>query len=125
MEKLTFNRLTQSESEFNKTYTGGFGEPECWKINVRVDGEHTPHIGIMQNWVDGIVKGTPLIAPGEEGIKGLEISNAMHLSAWINQMVQLPVDPDLYYEKLQEKIANSTVDKKNVSSVVLDVAGTH
>lgn len=32
---------------------------------------------ITQNWADAINKGTALIAPGEEGIKGLMISNAI------------------------------------------------
>lgn len=123
--KLTFYRLTQSEREFNATYTGGFGNPECWTIDIPIQGKSTEHKGIIQNWIDSITKGTPLLAPGEEGIKGLEISNAIYLSSWLNQPVELPIDADLYYEKLQEKINQSTFQKKNVKKVNLDVAGTH
>ena len=36
--KLTFWRLRQSEREFNREYQGGFGEPECWKIDIPVYG---------------------------------------------------------------------------------------
>jgi predicted dehydrogenase len=124
-EELTFYRLTQSEREFNATYTGGFGEPECWKVEIPVKGENVGHVGIIQNWIDAIVKGTPLLAPGEEGLKGLEISNAIYLSSWLNKTVELPIDADLYYEKLQEKINASTFEKKSVTSVRLDVSGTH
>ena len=116
-EELTFYRLTQSEREFNATYTGGFGEPECWKVEIPIKGENGGHIGIIQNWIDAIVKGTPLLAPGEEGVKGLEISNAIYLSSWLNQTIELPIDADLYYEKLQEKINTSTSKKKSVTSV--------
>ena len=51
-----------------------------------------------------MLKGTPLIAPGEDGIKGLSISNAIHLSSWTGgDWVDLPIDGDLFYEKLKEK----------------------
>jgi len=106
-EKLTFYRLRQSEREFNATYKDGMGEPESWKIDIPVEGENPAHLGIIQNWIDSIIKGTTLLAPGEDGIKGLEISNAIYLSSWLNEMVELPVDPDIYYKKLQEKIKES------------------
>ncbi|MBY7142294.1 Gfo/Idh/MocA family oxidoreductase [Virgibacillus sp. NKC19-3] len=106
-EKLTFYRLRRSEREFNATYKGGMGKPECWKIDIPVHGESTGHLGIIQNWINGIKKGTPLLAPGEEGIKGLEISNAAYLSSWLNQTVELPVNPDVFYEHLCTKIKES------------------
>ena len=54
--------------------------------------------------MDAILNGTPKPAPGQEGIYGLQISNAAYLSSWTNKMISLPVDGDLYYEKLKEKI---------------------
>ena len=111
-EKITFWRLRQPESEFNLEYTGGFGKPECWKIDVPFIGEATQHIGIMNNWVDAIINGAELLAPGEEGINSLTISNAVYLSSWTDNWVELPIDEDLFYEKLQEKINNSTFVKK-------------
>lgn len=124
--ELTFYRLRESISEFTKTSTSGFGTPECWKIDVPVHGKATQHLGIMQNWVDAIRKGTPLLAPGEEGIKGLELSNAMYLSAWLGEPVQLPIDEDLYYEKLQEHIEQSTYEKNTEGpSKTLNLDGTY
>lgn len=123
-DKLTFWRLRVSEREFNREYKGGFGSPECWKCEIPTPGDNSQHIGIMKNWVDAILHGKELIAPGIEGIKGLTISNAMHLSAWTDSWVDLPLDEDMFYEKLKERIDNSTY-KKNVSEVTLDVSGTH
>jgi predicted dehydrogenase len=122
--KLLFYRLTQSEREFNATYKGGFGKPECWTIEVPIEGERTDHQGIIQNWIDAITKGTPLLAPGEEGRKGLEISNAIYLSSWLNRPVELPIDAELFYEKLQEKISQSTFKKQNGTKMNFDVSGT-
>lgn len=110
-DKLTFWRLRVPESEFNQTYTGGFGEPECWKVELPVSGGNMQHKGITQNWVDAILHHTPLIAPGDEGIKGVTLSNAMLLSTWTDHWVDLPLDEDLYYEMLQEKIRKSGVNK--------------
>ncbi|MEK5040377.1 Gfo/Idh/MocA family protein [Sporosarcina sp. FSL K6-3457] len=124
-ETLTFYRLTQSEREFNATFTGGFGEPECWKIDIPVKNDNAGHMLIIQNWVDSIVSGSPLLAPGEEGVKALEISNAIYLSSWLNKTVELPVNPDLFYEKLLEKIYISTFEKQRVTNTTLDVTGTH
>ena len=70
-DHLKFWRLRIPERQFNKEYTGGFGEPECWKCEVPIEGENSQHIGILKNWVLAILKGTPLLAPGEEGILGL------------------------------------------------------
>jgi predicted dehydrogenase len=124
-DQLTFWRLRQSERVFNREYKGGFGEPECWKIDIPVSSVILGHKGITINWVNAILNGTELLAPGEEGIKGLEISNAMHLSAWTDNWVDLPINEDLYYSTLQEKIQNSTYEKIHVKGRTLNVEGTH
>ncbi|MEJ6950445.1 Gfo/Idh/MocA family protein [Natronospora cellulosivora (SeqCode)] len=123
--KLSFWRLRTPEREFNKNYKGGFGQPECWKCDVPVHGKETAHLGIMNDWLDSILNGTELLAPGVEGIKGLMISNAMYLSSWNDDWIYMPIDEDLFYEKLQEKIKNSNFEKKDVGNKALDVSGTH
>lgn len=113
-DTLTFWRLRVPESEFNKTWTGGFGAPECWKCEIPVEASSVPqHQGITQNFVNAILHGEPLLAPGEEGMHGLMISNAMHLSAWTDDWVDMPLDENLFYEQLQDKIKHSTYQKGN------------
>jgi len=123
--QITFWRTRQSVSKFNREYQGGFGSPEVWKCEVPAGRGGDSHRGITTSWVNGILKGTPLLAPGVEGIRGLEISNAMHLSAWTDDWVDIPVAEDLFYDKLQEKIKSSTLKKDAGSDKVLDVGGTH
>ena len=93
-------------------------------LEVRDPGAwaETDHVGIMNNWVDAIARGRRL-APGEEGILADDL-NAMHLSAWIDGWVELPIDEDLFYDKLQERVKTSTF-KKDAKDVTLDVSGTY
>ena len=62
------------------------------------------HIDVLINFTKAIAKGEELIAPGAEGIKAVEIANAMFLSDWLGHAVTIPVDDELFYEKLQEKV---------------------
>ncbi len=114
--QLTFWRLRVSESEFNRTFKGGFGQPECWEINIPIQGDYDGHKGITQNFVNAILHDEALIAPGEEGIKGLMLSNAMLLSTWTDNWVDLPIDQDLFYEHLQQRIASSAYQKEAVTN---------
>jgi len=104
--KLTFYRLRVPERQFNREYDGGgIAAPECWKCEIPVaPGPGGQHKEITQNFVNAILFGEKLLAPGIEGINGLQISNAMYLSSWIDDWVEIPVDPELFYEKLMEKI---------------------
>ncbi|TVY04380.1 Gfo/Idh/MocA family protein [Cohnella terricola] len=106
-DKMTFWRLRQLESEFNRDNRDAFAQPECWKFDIPIKPGGTQHKEITQNWTDSILHGTPLLAPGEEGIKGLTISNAMLLSTWTDGWVDLPIDEDLFHDKLQEQITRS------------------
>ena len=114
--KITFNRNVVGEREFNKTFTGIFGAPECWKCEVPADtsgGEQ--HVGIFKDFTSAILRGTKLLAPGEEGVNGLTISNAIHYSAWTGDWADVKNFPhEEFYELLQEKIKNSTVVKAEV-----------
>ncbi|WP_018884568.1 Gfo/Idh/MocA family protein [Paenibacillus massiliensis] len=124
--KLTFWRLRVPEPEWNASYTGGFGSPECWTCDIPVpDGHGEQHVGILRNFTNAILHGEQLLAPGEEGIHGLTLSNAMYLSAWEDDWVDLPLDEDRFLELLERKIADSKYVKKNAGDIALDVTGTH
>lgn len=122
--KLYFWRLRRSSSQYILEAKDGFSRPECWKCDIPIHGTETAHIGITSNWVDSILNGTSLLAPGYEGINGLQISNAMHLSAWTDNWVDIPVDEDMFYNLLQEKIKSSRF-KKVVDEKVLDLDGSY
>ena len=112
-DTLTFWRLRESETQFNKHYEGKFGHPECWKCEIPIEGNETGHPGIIQNWIDSIQHGTALIAPGEEGIRGLSLSNAMYLSTWIDGWVELPVSEEQFEHELEQRKQHSSISKSN------------
>ncbi len=122
--KLSVFEAKVSEREFCFTTKEGFAIPEGEWIEVETDGENPQHVGVLKAFVGAILRGEPLVANGEEGIRGLTLSNAMHLSAWTNEMVELPLDEDLFLEKLNERRANSK-QKANVSEVVFDTKGSY
>lgn len=122
---ISFKRNCISEREFEKINTLPFGKPECWNCEVPVnESGASQHIGVMEAFAAAILNGGKLVAKGEEGINGLTISNAIHLSSWTDSWVEIKNFPhDKFYDMLLEKINNSKVDKK-VTEVVADVNGT-
>lgn len=122
--KITFWRNRTPANVFNREWKAGFGSPECWKCDIPFPSGGEEHRGILKSWVAAMLGGTPLLAPGVEGIRGVELSNAMLLSTWIDDWVSIPVDEDLYYEKLQERIRQSTIQKEKGENKTLSVDGT-
>ena len=66
----------------------------------------------MSNFVNAVLDGEALIAPGEEGLSSVELANAMLYSGLINEPIALPMDGAAWELKLNELIANSTHQKK-------------
>lgn len=120
--RLTFYRNTVSERVFNANNKLPFGKPECWKCEIPCDfSGGKQHVGILENYRDALLKGTPLLAPGEEGIRGLTVSNAIHLSAWTGKTVDVGNFPkDEFYSLLQQKIRESSMKKQEKQVIVED-----
>lgn len=112
---LTFWRTRQNVREYTRETNVRFGKPEYWECNIPISGRGEEHLGVLKNWVNAILKGEKLTAPGQEGIKSLELSNAMLLSDWTNDWIDLPVDEDVFYNHLQERIENSRYPKKTTA----------
>lgn len=105
--KLTWQRTRTPVSEFTRTAPDMFAKIETWDVTVPPLPDGGKHAGIMRNWIEAIRDGKELIAPGVEGINGLSISNAIHLSAWTNDWAEIPVDEERFNNLLQEKIKTS------------------
>ena len=123
-ETLTVRVFDQSEPEFTKTNTEPFASPKKTVLEFETDGLNTQHMGVIDAFASRILHGTPLVAGGEEGINGLTLSNAMHLSHWTNSTVELPFDDDLYYNELMKRVATSR-RKEGVTAVFADTANTY
>jgi hypothetical protein len=40
------------------------------------------HAGVLENFAANVLDGTALIAPSSDGINGVRLANAIHLSSW-------------------------------------------
>ena len=106
-DKLTVLEYEMTEQEFSKTNQSPFETVAATEVEIEMDGKNPQHVGVINAWGGAILRGEPLIAKGEEGIHGLTLSNAMHLSAFTGKTVELPFDGEEYYKELQKRIAES------------------
>lgn len=117
--KLVFTELEVAESVFNATNKKFMPSIPSHKtvkrmsklgeLMMNVFGQHT---GIINNFTNHIVNGEPLIAPGADGIRGLTISNAIHLSSWTGEAVELPIDEDKFIAELEKRKAEEKESSK-------------
>ncbi len=123
-DKLTVTEFDVKESEFTKTNTEVFGSIKTHNLEIEIENTNPQHIGVVNAWAGKILHGTPLIAEGAEGLKGVILSNAMHLSDFLGKEIELPFDEDLYYEELMKRVATSK-KKENVTATFADTNGTY
>ncbi|MBP3610248.1 MAG: Gfo/Idh/MocA family oxidoreductase [Lachnospiraceae bacterium] len=106
-DRLRVWEFEMTEQEFSRTNQSPFGSPKVQELEIELDGSNLQHTGVINAWGKAILEGKPLVADGAEGINGLMLSNAMHLSAFQNKMIELPFDEELYYEELEKRIQSS------------------
>lgn len=121
--KLVYDKLSVNEREFCKTEKEGFKKPPMTHTEIETDGKNEQHTGVLRAFADRILHGGKLVAEGVEGLRGLTLSNAMYLSAWLDRTVEIPFDEDLFLDELNKRRARSK--KKNASGIVFDTAGTY
>ena len=122
-DKLTFWKLAQDEREFCRTATEGFAQPQCQQVEVETDGENLQHVGVLNAFAGKILHGTPLVSEGTEGLGGLTLSNAMHLSSWLGRAVDIPFDEELFLSELNKRRATSR--KKESKDITFSTEGTY
>jgi predicted dehydrogenase len=112
---VTVTRLKQPERELSD----GMGMDDVRKLFMgELDAEQlyttevlefdsawgAQHASVLENFAANIQDGTPLLAPGSDGIKGVRLANAIHLSSWLGEEVPLDFDQDEFLELLNARI---------------------
>jgi predicted dehydrogenase len=111
----TVTRLTKPEREISdsmdrdavvKLFSGQFDPSELYTTEtIEFDSAWGgQHAGVLQNFAANILRGEPLLAPGADGILGVRLANAIHLSSWTGQEVGLDFDEDAFLASLNERI---------------------
>ncbi|MDR2647302.1 MAG: Gfo/Idh/MocA family oxidoreductase [Oscillospiraceae bacterium] len=125
--KLTLTELNGSTREHIFNAAQGFGRLSGETSEIEIEQLDIPeHAVVLNAFVSAILTGdrSLLYAGGEEGIKGLTISNAAHLSSWTGKDISLPIDEDFFYAELQKKIAASKAKTDVTEQVQADMSST-
>jgi predicted dehydrogenase len=122
--RLAFARIETDMREFSKTAQQGFAKPEAWENEIPFENAVLPHATMVQNFVNAILNGEELIAPGEEGIHSVELANVIVYSSLEGRTVELPMDGVVWEKKLNQLIAESKNDKKVVNVASNDFASS-
>lgn len=122
-DTLSFWRLQEDEREFCRSAKEGFQKPPCEMVPVETDGENPQHAGVLNAFAARILRGEPLVAEGKEGIRGLTLSNAMHLSSWLEKPVEIPFDEELFFQELNKRRANSR--RKEGGNITFSTEGSY
>ncbi len=113
-DTLTFTRNAVPSDEWCKTSKIGFQKPETTVEEIPIPGADAPHATLMTNFVNAILDGEALIAPGPEGLGSVELANVMVYSGLKDEPVDLPMDGAAWEAELNVLISNSTHEKKVV-----------
>ena len=111
-DRLVWTRNQAPMSEFSASAIGPFAQPATELAPIAIEGHGGQHIETLQNFVDAILDGVPLIAPAGEGAASVELANAILLSAWRKQPVTLPIDANAYERELLARIEASSAGRK-------------
>lgn len=115
----------ESTAEWTKTCKEGFKKFPMEYREVETDGKNEQHVGVLNAFAAHILRGEPLVADGREGINGLSISNASHLSAWTGKTVELPLNDDEYLEELLKRVKTSRRKTGSGTGNPADLSGTY
>jgi predicted dehydrogenase len=110
-------RNTVPMSAFSRTAEQAFARPENVDTLIPAADHGGQHIEVLQNFADAILSGQPLIAPAGEGIHSVELGNAMLLSTWLDQTIELPLDASRFERLLRQHIRKSRFKKKVAAPV--------
>lgn len=122
--KITFDKNEVPCREFCGTSKERFASPPRSRYMIEPARSDEGHHVITQNFINAILDGEPLIAPGEDGIHGLELGNAMLMSGITGQPVSVPTDRDAFDQLIQKLAAESKTEKKVVKPTSTSLAGS-
>lgn len=102
----------------------GFSAPQTTTEKIRISGTGKQHAEVLDNFAKAIAGKAELIAPAQEGIKSVELANAMLLSGWSEKTVSLPISARRYTNQLRTRIEGSTLKKVVKEAVMDDMSST-
>jgi predicted dehydrogenase len=103
--KIHFRRARHSVRSVRETSPLSFTSIETWDFDIPYRAGSEEHKTMTQNFVNAILHDKPMLGPGIEGVRGLEIGNAILLAGITRQPVDLPIDGEVYDAFLKDLAA--------------------
>ena len=113
-DRIAFVRNEVPSDVYSRTTKESFKKPDVWDVRIPVEGHGGQHKEVLQNFVDAILDGVPLIAPAREGLHSVELGNAMLFSSLLGKPVELPMDAKAYERRLKALARGSRYRKPEV-----------
>ena len=115
--KLKFYRTRKNVREVREKSPLAFAGIETWDIDVpmRTKAGADQHMAITIDFVNAVRTGSPMLSPGVDGVRGLEIGNAMMMSGLTRKPVELPVDGEAFDAFIKE-MGQKYAGRKTVTS---------
>ena len=119
---IKLDKFKENARTFSNTDPNFWSGPGHETTLIEFDDSFPGHKAVVQDFVNAISNGTPLFISGHEGIKGLTISNAIHLSGWLDKTIEIPYDEELYLSELNKRIEGSK--KKTGTDKIANLDGS-
>ena len=78
---------------------------------AKTDGENPQHAGVINAFAAHLLRGEKPVAEAKDGLRALQLSNAIHLSGWTGKRVEIPVPAEDFNRELAKRIAGSRIRK--------------
>lgn len=119
--QIILSKSDQSVSEHCATTHEMFGMPSFSHEVVALPESTNQHAQVLQNMTDTVAGNAQLLTPATEGIGSLQLANAILLSEWTGETVNLPIDAARYESLLREKIEGSSLRVPADTEVEIDM----
>ena len=116
--------LSENEREICFRSEDPWYKEKTEEICFQPEGENPQHSGVINAFAAHLLRGTELTATAEDGLRALQLSNAIHFSGWTGEMTAIPVPGEAFSRELQKKIASSRQKKKRDMTYKSDHSGT-
>lgn len=123
-EALTLKRSDVSVREHCRDTSEMFGMPQFRTETIVPPSANKPesqHAQVLRNFVASIASSEALLTPVSEGVASLQLANAILLSAWQNQVVELPIDAAAFEAELQARVSASSLRTPSEREVSIDM----
>ena len=105
---VTVRKLDGPVSGFSRSTTEAFSRPDHRTEVLEFEPVETPHAHLMADFAEAVLAGSPMLAPGAEGLGSVELANAFVLSTWDKSAITLPLDAERYAVRLEREIRASS-----------------